>query len=378
MTAYSVVDETWIPGMKFREAYQGERPVPVSTLSVLQSVVPRSVRAVASSIRYAEAIRLDARTIVLGSGALLMAIVVFGLSVWSDHVQRTNARALASGVSRAVSPAAANNAINAESEDVARGATSTLGAPQWQARYGLTAAQFKNSFSELVLQGYRPKCLSKYFSGGTDRYAALWVRNTGLAWEARYDLTSAEYQRAFNDLVHKRYRLTWINGYESGGLIKYAAIWEKRGDTPWVARHALSDEELRLVASTFTQQGYRPIQISGYESGGIPRYAAVWEKVPGPVWTARWGLSREQASQAWDLLTQQGYRLVDVSVYGADSARYAEIWELKRGAWFEYSGMSAAGLQTRLEDLEHKGYHPTELRGYNIGDRGFYEAVWEK
>jgi serine/threonine protein kinase len=258
--------------------------------------------------------------------------------------------------------------------------TSPPAAPQWQARYGLTLAQYQVTYNELVLQGYRPKCISGYFSGSSERYAVLWVRDTGSEWQAKYGLTSSEYQRTFDDLVRQGYRLTWVNGYESSGVVKYAAIWEKRRDPPWEARFGLTDDQLRRAQTTFTQRGYRPIHISGYESGGVPTYAAIWEKRPGPLWMARWGLSGWQSSQMWDQLTHQGYRMVDISVYGStDSVRHAEIWqELNGKGWYVYSGLAAPNLQAKLEDLERQGFHPIELTGYNLGDNDFYSAVWEK
>jgi serine/threonine protein kinase len=257
---------------------------------------------------------------------------------------------------------------------------SSPAAPQWQARYGLTLAQYQVSYNELVLQGYRPKCISGYFGAGSEHYAVLWVRDTGPEWQARYDLTSSEYRRNFDDLVRQGYRLTWVNGYESGGVVKYAAVWEKRRDPPWEARSGLTDDQLRRALTTFTQRGYRPIHISGYESGGIPTYAAIWEKRPGPLWTARWGLSGWQSSETWNLLTRQGYRMVDISVYGStDSVRHAEIWqELNGEGWYVYSGLTAPNLQAKLDDLERRGFHPKELTGYNLGDNDLYSAIWEK
>jgi serine/threonine protein kinase len=263
--------------------------------------------------------------------------------------------------------------------DVAAAPSTTLSPalPQWQARYGLTLAQYQVSYNELVLQGYRPKCISAYFGAGSEHYTVLWVRDTGPEWQARYDLTSSEYRRNFDDLVRQGYRLTWVNGYESDGIVKYAAIWEKRRDPPWEARFGLTDDQLRRAVTTFTQRGYRPIHISGYESGGVPTYAAIWEKRNGPLWTARWGLSGPQSSETWDLLTHQGYRMVDLSVYGStDSVRHAEIWQESNGGWYVWSGMTAPSLQAKLDDLERRGFHPKELTGYNLGENDLYSAIW--
>ena len=49
---------------------------------------------------------------------------------------------------------------------------------QWQARHGLTPAQYQSTFDDLSKQGYRLKTVSGYVSGG-ERYAALWVKEAG-------------------------------------------------------------------------------------------------------------------------------------------------------------------------------------------------------
>ena len=39
---------------------------------------------------------------------------------------------------------------------------------QWQARHGLTPAQYQSTFDDLSKQGYRLKTVSGYVSGGSD------------------------------------------------------------------------------------------------------------------------------------------------------------------------------------------------------------------
>jgi hypothetical protein len=67
----------------------------------------------------------------------------------------------------------------------------------WQARHGLTSAQYQNVFNELTGQGYRLIDVSGYSVGGQDRYAAIWEKREGPAWQARHGLTSAQYQNVF-------------------------------------------------------------------------------------------------------------------------------------------------------------------------------------
>jgi hypothetical protein len=70
--------------------------------------------------------------------------------------------------------------------------------------------------------------------------------------------------------------------------------------------------------------------------------------------------------------------VVDLSGYQAGgSARYASIFQQANGQpWYEF--MTASKLLAKLGDLEHQGFRPRELGGYNIGENDFYAAVWEK
>jgi hypothetical protein len=60
--------------------------------------------------------------------------------------------------------------------------------------------------------------VSGYVSGG-ERYAALFVKSSGPAWEARHGLSAADYQKTFDDLVKQGYRLTWVSAHEASGAL---------------------------------------------------------------------------------------------------------------------------------------------------------------
>jgi hypothetical protein len=91
----------------------------------------------------------------------------------------------------------------------------------------LTSAQYQQVFDELVGQGYRLVHVSGYGVGNQDRYAAIWEQRSGPAWQARHGLTSAQYQQVFDELVGQGYRLTRVSGYGVGNQDRYAALWEQ-------------------------------------------------------------------------------------------------------------------------------------------------------
>jgi hypothetical protein len=54
----------------------------------------------------------------------------------------------------------------------------------------------------------------------------------GPAFQARHNLTGAQYQAEFDRLAAQGYRLVRISGYEDGGD-RYAAIWQQTGGPTW-------------------------------------------------------------------------------------------------------------------------------------------------
>jgi hypothetical protein len=97
----------------------------------------------------------------------------------------------------------------------------------FEARHNLTSDQYQLTFQQLGSLGYRPRVISGYNGGGQPLFAAIFEQAGGSPFEARHNLTSVQYQLTFQQLVSQGYRLTWINGYEVGGQLLFAAIFEQ-------------------------------------------------------------------------------------------------------------------------------------------------------
>jgi hypothetical protein len=128
---------------------------------------------------------------------------------------------------------------------------------------------------ELKGQGYRLTDVSGYDVGGQARYAAIWEKTNGPPWEAPYGLTSAQYQQTFEDLTKRGYRLVRVSGYGIEGQASYASIWEQRSGPAWQARSDMTAAKFQRVCDELAGQGYRLIDVSGCDVGGQDRYAAI-------------------------------------------------------------------------------------------------------
>ena len=249
----------------------------------------------------------------------------------------------------------------------------------WVARHGLTAGQYQTEFDKWDKLGYRLMQVSGYGVDNQARYAAIWEKKAGPAYAARHGLTGAQYQQEFNQKKNQGYRLTMVDGYGVGGQARYAAIWEKINGPAYEARHGLTSAQYQAEFNKWKGEGYRLTLVEGYGVGSQTLYAAIWEKKNGPAYEARHGLTAAQYQQEFNHWTGQGYRLTHVSGYtvGGDD-RYAAIWEKTGGpAWLARHGLNGANYQTAFDNAYYRAYKLKLVSGYAEGNSARYAAIFE-
>lgn len=198
-------------------------------------------------------------------------------------------------------------------------------------------------------------------------------------WAARHGLTGAQYQQAFDDYNKKGFRLASVSGYDSGGSARYAALWRKQSGGAWAARHGLTPQQYQAAFDDLGKQGYRLIFVNGYAVGDKPYYAAIWEKKAGPAWEARHGLTTEQYQAAVTDLSGKGFALSHVSAFSiGGSPRFAAIFEKGGPAWVARHGLSPADYQKAFDDFARQGYRLKVVSGYRQGSGDRYAALWTK
>jgi polyglycine hydrolase-like protein len=242
------------------------------------------------------------------------------------------------------------------------------GGPAFVARHGLNSQQYQQEFDKLTGQGFCLTDVSGYAVGGQAHFAAIWERKSCPAFVARHGLTSQQYQQEFDKLVGQQgFRLKLVDGYNVGGQDHYAAIWEKISGPAFVARHGLTSQQYQQEFDKLTGQGFCLIDVSGYEVGGQAHFAAIWEQKSCPAFVARHGLTSQQYQQEFDkLVGQQGFRLKLVDGYkvgGQD--HFAAIWEKTSGPEFvARHGLTSDGYQQEFDKLLSQGFRLKLVSGY--------------
>jgi CubicO group peptidase (beta-lactamase class C family) len=253
-----------------------------------------------------------------------------------------------------------------------------LEAQALQARHNLTPAEFQSTFNDLFKQGYRLKQMTGYVSNG-ERYAGLWLKESGPEWQARNGLSAADFQKNFDDFFKQGYRLTWVSGHEAGGSVRYEGIWEKKPGPEWQARNNMTSAEYQQSFDSFQKQGYRLVHVYGYSSGGSARFAAIWEKSSGPAYEARDNMTAAQFQKTFDDFSKQGYRLKDISGYNAGGTDYyTGIWEKTGGSWWwARNGTPDAWYQNVFDNFYYQGYQPIFITAFTSGGAGKINSIWD-
>lgn len=256
----------------------------------------------------------------------------------------------------------------------------------WEERHGLTAEEFEKAAREFAEKGYRPVQVGAVAVGKEVRFLGLWEKASkdDPARESRHDLTAKQFEKVAAELKEKGFRPVEISGCESGGEARFAAVWEKepKDAPPREVRPALTSDEFRKLYTELTNKGYRPLRLNGYAVGKETYYATVWEKTPkgGPAWHARRDLTADQYQDVFAEQAKSGLRLVHVSGYTIDGQeRFAGVWVKSAGpTWYGHHAMDAKQYEAALTDYKTKGFRPTQVSGYAIGGKPRFAAIWVK
>jgi CubicO group peptidase (beta-lactamase class C family) len=251
-------------------------------------------------------------------------------------------------------------------------------AQAWTARHNLSSSAYQSEVNKWVKKGYRVTYVSGYTDSGKERYAALFEKKSGAPWVARHGLSSSAYQQEYNNWSKKGYRLTHISGYSVKGSPKFAAIWEKKNGPSLVARHNLTSSAYQSEVNKWIKKGFRLTHVSGYTYKGSPRFAAIFEKKKGSAWVARHNLSSSAYQKEVNKWVKKGYRVTHVSGYsdkGKD--RYAAIFEKTGGpGWLARHAMSSANYQSEFDNQFYTGYRLKKVSGFTVGKKSRFAAIW--
>jgi len=149
----------------------------------------------------------------------------------------------------------------------------------------LTSAEYQKKFNELVQGGFRPiKVWSKPLQVIGEKpsfgyWATFQKVPNGTPWVARHGLDAATYQQDFNKWTGAGYMPTHINVACVASEVRYCVVYDKIENPPaWVARHRMDEAAFKNESATWTAKGYKVKVRSSCQSRAGWVYAAIWQK----------------------------------------------------------------------------------------------------
>lgn len=197
----------------------------------------------------------------------------------------------------------------------------------WAAFHGLSGSQYQQRFNQYTGQGYRPFQVESYDSKAGIRYAVIFRKQSGPAYSAYHGLDANAHQARMDALGQTGYRPRNVSVVSRGGQRQYTALYEKADIGSWQAKSQLSGAEYQQAFNANAQAGRQLVYLNAYVHEGQPQFSAIWSSKASGAYKARHGLTGSQYQSEWENTTKAGYLTRDVTGYAAgNSARYAAIW----------------------------------------------------
>ncbi len=151
----------------------------------------------------------------------------------------------------------------------------------WIARHGLTDASMGIT-GAMATENRRAedekfylRSLALYGDTGDYRYAAIWHKNPGgLDTAYRWALTNDSYQQVFDAFTGRNHNRP--AGFGVATDTRIASIWRKDDIGPWIARHNLTSTQYQAAFDEYTAKGFLPLTVQGGGRGASTRFAAVF------------------------------------------------------------------------------------------------------
>jgi hypothetical protein len=191
-------------------------------------------------------------------------------------------------------------------------------------RYGVSAQELQTDFFDgYGDDGYRPVRLTGYRGGNAVRYFTRWIQNNGQTWRAYYGLTGDGYHDKFVELRDLGYRPIDVSGYNTPNGVRYAVIWVRNtSGVVWRAYRDVTRDGMQDLVDTLGSDGWRPRRVEAYVIDGASRYISLWEYAPSEGFRMHNKMTRAQYQSRLDTYQPQGYALVHLDAHTVDGDVY--------------------------------------------------------
>lgn len=251
---------------------------------------------------------------------------------------------------------------------------------EWKIQYNLTASEVGLQVDNLGAQGWSLSKINAVKTGSQTQFTCFWKKNMGIGWYLYFGFTAADLQAKTNQLASQAFRMTWIEGYNEGNQIRYAAIWESGVANPVEVYWGLSRAQLQSKVSELTPYGYQMKQVDVCAINGQESFAAIWEqKNSSPDYRYWTGITSNELYNKTEEYKTEGYYPSQINGYYLNSTAYfACIWIKTSCQWTAQCDMNEGAFVNYASNSSAEGYKPIDISTYTSGNTVYYAMVWVK
>jgi hypothetical protein len=200
----------------------------------------------------------------------------------------------------------------------------------WRSHRNLTDGEYEQKWQAYADAGFRVLDLDAHVVGNVPYFDAIWVKEqTPQLFYSHRRLTLGELDAKLVQYRQQGYRPTKINAYRVGSEVRYAAVWVKDGKLDFQAKRDLTDAQYHAFWTAFKNQGYHPVDIAAYVKGGQQRFAGIWLRDAAfENWSSLRAMTATSLAAEQLAKKEANYVMVDLDAYytPGGALRFAAIW----------------------------------------------------
>lgn len=255
--------------------------------------------------------------------------------------------------------------------------------PEWAELtfHGVADGSYQDLFTKVSDSGYRLEWIDGYEVSGKAYFNVIFRPAQGIASHAFHGLGKDDYGAAFKLWAEdKKFRLTSLTSYSSGGLIRHAGVFTQTAGAPYAAFHARSEADYHTTRDDLLKKGFVPVNLSAVSTLGQRTWAGIFVQDDLGKTVLEPELTEAQYQTAYDENHKAGRGLAFLSAYNhSDGPRIVAIWHQKTPSPDAAAhGMTSSGYQAQHDNQAAAGRLTRAVAGYAKNGAAFYAAYWRK
>lgn len=192
------------------------------------------------------------------------------------------------------------------------------------ARHSFKAADYGRIFAHLSDSGFQPIWFDGYSVGDGAFFNFVW-RPADRSWRAWRDLTAAQYQERLENAIRDGFAPVHVESYLSGGKVRYALIVNKGVTGKFLARHGLTVKEHDSVLDEAKRDGLNPVNVSVASVGGKLEYTVLYRSDSIGSWVLRSRIPANAYQKLAEAENKNGRRPHYIAAYMHNSTAHFSV-----------------------------------------------------